>query len=288
MKKLIVIILISVVCNAFYSCAPPPIDIKIPEAKHKLAIASQVIPGEIIAVSVTKSFSSLTGGGAIDSSIISNVLIPHANVTITVNGGQVIQLYSIVPGIYASANVLSTPGTNYELHVRDSASGMECSSSSVMLPQVLFDTIHPVVVKDSGDTTVFMDFDIIDPPQTTNYYLVNLYLPKSGSIVDLKSLIGLSSGAGTDNMILLSDKEFVNGRYHSRQAISANHNAVIAYTLSNISADYYKFLTTWKTSAKLFNQLTGEPINFPTNIKGGYGFFTTTNPDIRIFDLSKY
>jgi len=86
----------------------------------------------------------------------------------------------------------------------------------------------------------------------------------------------------------LSDKEFVNGRYHAHRQIAANPKTLIAYTLSNISPDYYKFLTTWKTSAQLFNQLTGEPINFPTNIKGGYGFFTTTNPDVRIFDLSKW
>jgi hypothetical protein len=131
-----------------------------------------------------------------------------------------------------------------------------------------------------------MDFDITDLPGTQNYYLVNLYYPKKDSSVDLKSLI--NNAGNTDNMILLSDKQFQNGKYHGHQKLNVSPKAFIGYTLSNISPEYYKFLSTYLTAAKPFNQLTGEPINFPSNVVNGYGFFVTTNPDIRVFDLSKW
>ena len=62
----------------------------------------------------------------------------------------------------------------------------------------------------------------------------------------------------------------------------------LVMTLSNINEDYFNFLSLRKRSQNLFTEIVNEPINYPTNVENGLGFFNTHFPDIYFFDLNEY
>ena len=62
----------------------------------------------------------------------------------------------------------------------------------------------------------------------------------------------------------------------------------VAIALSNISESYYEFLKKREKGGNVFTELTNEPINYPSNVKGGFGFFNTHFPDVEYFDLNEF
>jgi hypothetical protein len=56
--------------------------------------------------------------------------------------------------------------------------------------------------------------------------------------------------------------------------------------LSNISEEYYKFIQLRLDSRFNFAEFLGEPANYPTNIKGGLGFFNLYIPHVEILILN--
>ena len=98
--------------------------------------------------------------------------------------------------------------------------------------------------------------------------------------------------SGTNLLIareLISDKEFGGGTYSADFLLEdVMSNDSVAVTLSNISEEYYRYLGLREKSNNWFSQVTSEPINYPSNIVGGYGFFSTHHPDIITFELEDY
>jgi hypothetical protein len=62
----------------------------------------------------------------------------------------------------------------------------------------------------------------------------------------------------------------------------------IGVSVSNISQGYYEFLDLYGRAGSPLTQITGEPIDYPTNVTNGYGYFTTHVPDLHVFDLNEY
>ena len=59
----------------------------------------------------------------------------------------------------------------------------------------------------------------------------------------------------------------------------------IAVSISNINKDYYDFMQLRLDNRFSFVEYLSEPINYPSNVKGGKGFFNLYVPDIRLFVL---
>ena len=57
--------------------------------------------------------------------------------------------------------------------------------------------------------------------------------------------------------------------------------------LSNISEGYYQFLKSRERSGNLLSDITNEPVNYPSNVNNGLGYFNTHYPSIRFFDLKE-
>ena len=90
-------------------------------------------------------------------------------------------------------------------------------------------------------------------------------------------------------MDIFSDKTFDKPNFtYSRKFEGVKATDTVALVLSNISKGYYEFLTAYQRAGGWFNQLSGEPINYPTNIEGGFGYFNAYYPDYRIFYLKDY
>ena len=53
--------------------------------------------------------------------------------------------------------------------------------------------------------------------------------------------------------------------------------------MSNISPEYYKYLSIRNDNRYNLAGFASEPLNYPTNVQGGYGYFNLHVPDVRIF-----
>ena len=274
------------------ACEPDPIDIAIDTPQPKLVVSSQIIPNQIMIVSLTKSFSALsseTKSDSVSDDFLADVFVKDAFVTVSYFG-QTDTLTMLTAGIYASISTLLYDYGFYTLKALDPATGLEVSATSTILPQVKFDTIYPAI---SDDSIVTMKFGFSDIPGEENYYVINYYKKVSdatGGGFDINSYFSIGSNKLLAYFELLNDKTIENHQYSKETVFSSEVGAsdTIAVTLSNISKGYYDFLSAYKKSGTIFNQITGEPINYPTNVVGGYGYFNTHYPDVRIFDLNNY
>ncbi|MGZ5245112.1 MAG: DUF4249 domain-containing protein [Bacteroidia bacterium] len=267
-----------------FSCRPNDIEIDLPKHQPKLSIFSQVIPDQVILVTVTKSFNSLEPADNLkgDSAFIDQLMVSNAIVTVSF-GGRTEVLENTSPGVYVSTSILQVPNETYTLEVKDPATGLSCSATSVMLPRISFDEAKTVTKINSFDTTITLEYSLTDMLGKDNYYLVS-YTPFHRRNQGVRNPF-LSITPTQNTFQLLSDKLFTSNQYQGKLELDAAKGDTVAVSLVNISEEYYKYLVVYQKSGKVFNQITGEPIDFPTNVKNGYGFFTTHNPDVRILKL---
>jgi Domain of unknown function (DUF4249) len=124
-----------------------------------------------------------------------------------------------------------------------------------------------------------------DPAGVSNYYLLTYT-----NFADFQQLSGGSS-AGIFNFkpaqfAVFTDQNQGDGNpIDFTPAYSSEKNDTLVVALSNIPKDYYEFLSAYKRSGNLFTQLIGEPINLPTNVQGGYGYFAMIRPKLKLVIL---
>lgn len=287
-KKLFII---SVGLLLFSACVPKPIDIEVEPAQPKLVVASQIIPGRIMIIGLTKSFSALSEavqGDTVPEEFLNNTLVSDAFVTVSYFG-KIDTLTMLSPGIYASINTLQYDYGVYTLYAKDPSSGLEITAESNIHPKVDFDTVYPVITRTPGDTTIKVHFEFDDLTEK-NWYAINYYVKRNtGTGFDINRIFSVGSNKVLTELELLSDLTFENSHHIGETQLSGIHPTdTIAVSIANISEGYYQFLTAYKRAGGLFNQLTGEPVNYPSNVINGYGYFNTHYPDIRIFDLHHY
>lgn len=275
----------------FTQCRPKPLDVNLPPYEPKVVVASQVLPGEIMFIGLTRSFTVLSqagsnGGG--DSADFANVLVDSALVTVE-HSGIIDTLVKFSPGIFASIQTLDNPGTIYTLKVKDYDLGEEVSSTTEMLEKVDFDTVYPIITKSPDDTVVTIKTEFTDDPSTSNFYMINVYSREIlNNGLDLNSFFDNGSNK-VETTRIFTDAGLNPGKNSidlEIESISATDS--IAVALSNISEEYYNFLTKRDKGGNIFAEITSEPINYPTNINGGLGFFNTHFPDVYYFDLNEH
>jgi hypothetical protein len=288
----IIIFMVGSFVFAFVGCRTKPIDIDVKPGKPKLVVASQILPGNIMVVGLSTSFSALansTQNDTVSSNFLDNILVKDAFVTVSYSN-KIDTLFMVTPGIYSSVSTLQQDYGFYTLFAREPSTNEEIKASSVLLPKVKFDTIFPIINKSVQDTSVSIKYEFTDIPGQDNWYVVNYYLKQSAATgFNISNYFNKGSSKLLADFDLLSDKTFSQGKYSAETILySVGHTDTIAVSISNISEGYYQFLTAYKRSGSFFNQLSGEPINYPTNVNNGYGYFNTHYPDIKIFDLNKY
>jgi hypothetical protein len=279
------------------SCRPEPIEIKIDPLEPEVVVFSQVIPGSFMTVALTKTISALEfseeEGDSVSQDMINQLLVADATVSIAYRG-LVDTLFAVTPGLYASVQTPQYINETYTLKV-ETTDGETLTSTSTMLPLVAFTSVTPVIERTDKDTTVTIEYQFTDLPEN-NWYMLNFYTPS------VENLTGGGSGTGldlnsffnnNDNVLkhteLLTDEAFSTAILEGAVLLeNVDPTDSLVITLSNINEDYYHFLEARKNAGNFFTELTKEPISYPTNIKGGRGFFNTHFPDVHFFDLGGY
>lgn len=274
------------------SCEPQPIPITLAAPPVKLVVASQLIPDRIVLVSLTRTFGTLEGATQRDSltdAFLEKILVDSALVTVR-HQDQVDTLQMLSPGIFAGANLRQSENGSYTLDARDFRTGETITATSVLPPPVRFDRVEPDIVYADGQVRVDVSYAFRDDPAVKNWYLVSYY--KKVSLSRGQPDLSNYYGRGSNQLVefdLVSDENLKDPDYAAvRKLEEVNVSDTIAVSVSNISQGYYAFLSLYKRAGNVITRISGEPVDYPTNVVNGYGYFNTHLPDIRFFDLNKY
>jgi len=275
-------------CYALASCnfSPSPIPIEIDEPPQQLVISSFALPPQELIVTVSRTFSALIPEA--DSLNLDNpdvllrALVDSALVMVTY-GGRSVQLFKIAPGIYASIEVEQIPGETYTLTVKDFDTGLSAQAQTTAMPQIELDTLFPTtqILPSLGDTLHSFKYNFWDPFGMENYFLVTY--TKSNNIFQDILLPGNSLFRTERNSFhAFSDKTTGDGKeiiFEPDPVFEVGDTVLVG--LSNIPKKYFEFVSAYRRSGNLFSQLISEPINLPSNVEGGYGYFTMTIPKFK-------
>jgi len=267
---------------ALWSCLPEPLETEVEQAESKLVISSQVIPGNFILITVSRSFSALEGsyGVDLDEDDLDQFLVKNARVVLNyANRTDTLFTTPDAPGVYLSLLRLEDENESFELHVYDSLTKESVTASSTMLNRVSLNSaeIKREPIEAFDDTLHKLNLIFTDPPED-NWYVLNVFDP--GAIG--QSDFSFGNNEGSVYTQLITDKAYEGSEIEIKAEIigfELKDTAVVMF--SNISEEYFRFLDARARGGNIISSVTGEPINHPTNVQGGYGYFNTHNPSIR-------
>jgi hypothetical protein len=264
-----------------WGCLPEPLDVDgIPVVKPQIVVSTQIIADQSIIVLLTKTFGALDASDDSDpEELLSQISVDDATVTITGPDGTH-ELLAFENGVYGGLIIPFEEGEEYELHVNSESLG-EVTARTTVKPLVPFDDIKAELIFNGYDDTLAQITYRLTDPVEQNWYMLNVQEVEREDVVENL----LNPRAFTR---LLDDAEF-NGeiyqetfRVFPRDFIPGD---TIAVTLSNIGKDYYDFIELRLDNRYSFVEYLSEPVNYPSNVQGGKGFFNLYIPDVRTFVL---
>lgn len=149
------------------------------------------------------------------------------------------------------------------------------------LPYFFYDLNGKAILQPGRrNTFAQVTYTFSDSP-VKNYYMINV------QEVERKDLVEnlLNPRAFTS---LFTDEEFNGQSYGERFRVFPRDykpGDSIAVSLSNISEEYYRFMQMRIDNRFSFVEFVSEPVNYPSNVVGGKGFFNLYLPDVRFFVL---
>lgn len=285
MKAIIYIVFATVMLA---SCTPEPLDIDIPQAPQKPVLAAQfyfdtITQQSAIVVALSKTMSALDGRKpSIDSNgfiIDADLLISDAQVTMLA-GGEEILFTEGEPGFYYALNVSLADFASCSIKALDASGNVLVEAGTYSLPEKQFRSVELLHERNSR----YVKYTLDDNLNEQNWYVVNYFTKQkqdSGSYSDPRYVARRLTEQKLD-FDLYTDKDFTNGTLTVKRLLGQTGFDTIGVAVSNISEGYYQFLLTQKRYGMLINQMKGEVINFPTNITGGYGYYSMHKPKLTL------
>lgn len=275
--KYVSLLLTLLVCG----CLPEPLDVTgIPTVKPQIVVSTQIIPDQSLIVLLTKTFGALDASDDSDpEALLDQIAVDDAEVTITGPDGTV-ELIPLDNGVYGGLIIPFKAGQEYTLHVVSESLG-EVSATTTVKPLVTFDDIKAELVFNGFDDTLAQITYRLSDPVEKNWYMLNVQEIEREDLVENL----LNPRAFTR---LLTDDEF-NGESHQETFRVFPRDFIpgdtIAVSLSNISNAYYDFVELRLDNRFSFVEYISEPVNYPSNVVGGKGFFNLYIPDVKTFIL---
>lgn len=262
------------------SCIPDPLEVKhTPAVSPEIVVATQMLQDETLVVLLTKTFSALDASGDSDPlELIKQIAVLDAQVSISGPKGSY-QLESLGYGVYGGIAIPFEEGSLYELHV-ESASMGEVHASTRVLGKVEFNEISADLYYDEmGDTLAHLTYSLSDPAEN-NWYMLGVQEINREHIIH--NLINPRSHTELFDDINTLDQEEFQNQYRVIPRVYDPGDTIVV-SLSNISSEYYEFMKMRLDNRYSFVEFLGEPINYPSNVEGGKGFFNLNIPHYKIF-----
>lgn len=273
---------LGIISLLFYSCLPDPLEVEgVPTIKPQIVVSSQILTDQSLVVLLTKSFGALEASDDSDpQALLNQIAINDALVTITGPQGTD-TLNFIDSGVYGGLTNLLEGGKSYTLQVKSPTMG-EVKASTLVKPQVRFDQIETELFFNGFDDTLAQVTHQFQDLPGKNYYMLNVQRFRQQNLEE--QLLNPRAF-----IRLLTDETFDGKMYSENFRVfptDFSEGDTVAVYLSNISEEYYRFIKLREDNRFSFVEFLGEPINYPSNVEGGKGFFNLYLPDIRLFRLS--
>lgn len=263
------------------ACVPEPLELKeIPDVEPEIVVATQMVGEQSVVVLLTRTFSALEeSDDQSPEEFFKQIAINDAVVTISGPGGTE-PLSFRENGLYTGVGLSFQAGETYELRIESETLGVVSATTSVK-PQVEIKELEADLYYEGlNDTLAVVTYKFQDPPEK-NWYMFNVQKVEQENL--LKNSINPKAFTA-----LYEDAEFSGENYKEGYSFSPEEYApgdTIAVSLSNISQEYYQFMALRTEERLSFLEFLSEPFNYPSNIKGGKGFFNLYIPDIRLIVL---
>jgi hypothetical protein len=282
MRRLRQIALYLVVLSAsMFACVPDPLDVDgIPVIKPQIVVSTQIIPDESLVVLLTKSFGALEPvNDSVPEELIRQIAIEDAIVTISGPSGTD-TLLALGSGVYGAVFIPFQADVSYTLKVVSESLG-EVSATTTAKPLITFEDIKAELYYNGFDDTLAQITHTLRDPEGENWYMLNVQEVEREDIIE--NIINPRAFTR-----LLSDEQFDGKIYNEMfRVVPRDYSPgdTIAVSLSNINKDYYDFVKLRLDNRFSLVEFLGEPINYPSNVKNGKGFFNLYIPDFRFFVL---
>jgi hypothetical protein len=272
---------------------PKPLDIAIPQGTERIVISSNAINEHLIVVSAGYSMRPTANmtTGAIDS-LPAEMLIDSAHVTINVPNETPVRLQKLSPGIFSTSGITLKPDTKYELTVTDLKKGLIATATTTYVANTNPISVSTYNTGREIDSVLSIDLSIAET-QTgdcffVSYSTVNQLRKAVSKIRYSDPVTNLSSLAsfGPKQIQLFDGGMAKQNKIEGSFMAKAGMGDTLVVQVAKIDKAYYKYLTAYKRTGYFINQLTGEPINLPSNIYTGYGYFALYRPKALFFDVT--
>ncbi len=264
-------------------CKPKSIDIELEQLEQKPVVWSQIIPGDIVLFYFSRSFSSLNEhqNNTGNQEFLNQILVEDGSMSIS-HDGNTENLIQLSSGIWTT-NGLSTPLITddfYTIHGRDNLLDKSISSTTQLLPTVtMSDQFSTEVIEGDSSAILKIEYHINDVPGD-NWYLINAY---SGNFNNFGNIEDTTANSATEVASqIITDQAYDTFDISSDLFLVDFQSDTLIITLSNITEEYYNYLALRERGGSIINQLTSEPINYPSNVEGGYGYFNLVIPDFKV------
>jgi hypothetical protein len=217
------------------------------------------------------------------------LVLDSAVVMLRKDGQAADTLHKISSGLYSRKDLQLTPGEAYTLTVHDCRKGFTATATTTYLPVPAIDTVYPEQIRKGSETTSKLHLRIKDISQTAYYFVCynTVRQAREGSTTLPRNVRALNLFV-PKQIALFSTADAVSGRLDKEIILQVQPTDTALIQVGQIDKAYYDYLAAYKRTGALINQLTGEPINLPTNISSGYGYFSLFNPVRELYDLNKF
>lgn len=274
-------IIVAMTSIALVQCIPDPLEVKnIPEVKTEIVVSTQIVPDESLVVFLSKTI------GAIDVSdnddpleVFNYISVNDAIVSIEgPNGIDTLLLLGL--GLYGGVDIEFIDGETYKLHVESESLG-KVEATTTAVSQVLFDSIEVERYFNGFDDTLAQVTYTIKDPVEKNHYMINVQRFSLDDPPIYERV--LNPGAYTR---LVNDEDFEDNEIgETFRAVWDDYQPgdTVLVSLANVSEEYYDYLKLRLDNRFGLVEFVSEPINYPSNVQGGRGFFNLHIPDMRFF-----
>lgn len=285
------ILTLAFILPCFIACRPKPIEIEVPQAPPAITISSIAFDEHTVFVSAGYSINSCAGindttasDSKTKSGIPKEMLIDKGVVTITEDGGLPDTLSQVSTGLYASRKLKLKKGVRYTLMVKDMTKNVAATASTVFFDQPSVETVERKLEINGTDSITRLHLQINNVARNDNFFVTysttsQMQNSATTAIDKLPTIYNFSP----KTLELLTGEEAVNGDLDKTISINVNPGDTLVVQVAHIDNAYYQYLSAYKRSGFLINQLTGEPINLPTNIVTGFGFFSLCQSERIVF-----
>ncbi|MFN0031915.1 MAG: DUF4249 domain-containing protein [Flavobacteriales bacterium] len=257
------------------ACTPKPIPIYLDEAESKPVVWSQAIPGSTTLIYLARSFSALEfqEGDSTDTDDILRQFLAEDALVILTHNGTPDTLFKVSDGFWATLSTELIPGDSYQLYAQDFFNGKTITATAQMYDAVALDTVEYAAVDTS---TLDVTVRFADPPGP-NWYAIHYY----SSYADPLEVDDPFAAENVVETKLLSDLELEADYVAFTHRLEFLESDTFYVSLNNISPEYYDYLSQRQRGGNIYNQLVQEPINYVSNVVGGYGMFALHLPSVR-------